>query len=308
MNTQKLDTKAGFVALIGATNAGKSTLLNQIMKTKVSIVSHKVQTTRSHIRGIKIINNAQIVFVDTPGIFKSRNRFDGAMVNAAWGAVTDCEVIVFILDAKKGYTKTTEKIITKLKEELSDGENKGKPVLLVLNKVDTVKRDTLLDLSYECNRHGIFTDTFMISALNNDGVNTLENKLADLMPESPYMYDEDQSMDLPKKLFAAEITREKIYKYLHQELPYDIAIDTEKWEEDDKNLTINQIIYVGQDSQKKIVLGKGGSQIKKIGSESREELSELLGKRVSLFLFVKVNKKWKDRKEFFDMMGLDFNA
>jgi GTP-binding protein Era len=294
------ETRSGFVALIGATNAGKSTLVNRLVGAKVSIVSHKVQTTRSIIRGIAIVDKTQIVFMDTPGIFKPRRRLDRAMVTTAWGGARDADVIMFLIDAERGLKGDAEKILEGLKEV-------RQPKILVLNKIDRVKRDALLALAQAANEAIPFERTFMISALNGDGCDDVMNYLAATLPQGPWYYPEDQISDLPMRQLAAEITREKLFLRLHQELPYSSHVETEKWEErKDGSVRIEQVIYVERDSQKKIALGKGGETIKAISSAARKELQEILEQPVHLFLFVKVRENWGDDPERYREMGLDF--
>ncbi|WP_159592746.1 GTPase Era [Chelativorans xinjiangense] len=293
-------TRSGFVALIGATNAGKSTLLNRLVGAKVSIVTHKVQTTRALIRGIAIHGQAQIVFVDTPGIFRPRRRLDRAMVTTAWGGARDADIVALIVDAERGIRGDTEAILDNL-------ANVRQPKVLILNKVDRVKRETLLVLADEANKRADFERTFMISALTGDGCDDLMAYLAEKLPEGPWYYPEDQISDLPMRQLAAEITREKLYLRLHQELPYAAHVETEKWEErKDGSVRIEQVIYVERDSQKKIVLGHKGASIRAIGQAAREEMAAILEQKVHLFLFVKVRGGWGDDPERFREMGLEF--
>ncbi len=293
-------TRSGFVALIGATNAGKSTLVNRLVGAKVSIVSHKVQTTRAIVRGIAIHDNAQIVFMDTPGIFKPRRRLDRAMVTTAWGGAKDADLIMFLIDSERGLKGDAETILEGLKEV-------KQPKILVLNKVDQVSPETLLTLAKAANDVVPFERTFMISALNGSGCDDVMDYLAKALPEGPWYYPEDQISDLPMRQLAAEITREKLFLRLHQELPYASHVETEKWEErKDGSVRIEQVIYVERDSQKKIALGKNGEAIKAISMASRKELSEILEQPVHLFLFVKVRENWGDDPERFREMGLDF--
>ena len=294
------DTRCGFVALIGAPNAGKSTLLNQMVGEKVSIVSPKVQTTRARITAIAIWENTQIIFVDTPGIFRPRRRLDRAMVEAAWGGAGDADMVVLLVDAERGVGADDERIIEGLKAH-------KRKALLAINKIDTVRRDGLLALSARLNEMFPFEETFMISALKGDGILDLKEYLADRLPEGPWLYPEDQLALVPQRLLAAEITREKIYLRLHQELPYATTVETESWEErQDGSVKISQVIYVERPSQKAIVLGKGGRTIKALGAAARQELEEILGRRVHLFLFVKVRERWEDDPERYREMGLDF--
>jgi GTP-binding protein Era len=294
-------TRAGFVALIGAPNAGKSTLLNTAVGTKLSIVTHKVQTTRALLRGIVIHNNAQIVFVDTPGIFRPKRRLERAMVATAWGGAADADVLAVLIDAKKGITDEDRAIL-----EGIAGFPAGRECVLLLNKVDLVKRETLLALTKEANEAGRFSRTFMISALTGDGVSDLLDHLAAAMPEGPYLYPEDQMTDLPLRFLAAEITREKLTLRLHDELPYRATVETEKWTETKKGVRIDQTIYVEREGQRKIVLGKGGETIKAISMAARKEISKLIEKPVHLFLFVKVRENWSDDPERYREMGVEF--
>jgi len=298
-------TRAGFVALIGAPNAGKSTLLNAVVGSKLSIVTHKVQTTRALVRGIVIHDTtdarAQIVFVDTPGIFRPKRRLERAMVATAWGGAADADVLAVLVDAKKGLTDEDRAIL----EALAEFPAKRERVLL-LNKVDLVKRDTLLALTKEANEAGRFSDTFMISALTGDGVSDLLDFLAAKMPEGPFLYPEDQMTDLPLRFLAAEITREKLTLRLHDELPYRATVETEKWTETKKGVRIDQTIYVEREGQRKIVLGKGGETIKAISIAAREEISKLIEKPAHLFLFVKVRENWSDDPERYREMGVEF--
>jgi GTP-binding protein Era len=293
-------TRSGFVALIGATNAGKSTLLNRLVGAKVSIVSHKVQTTRAIVRGIAIHDRTQIVFMDTPGIFKPRRRLDRAMVTSAWGGAKDADLIVMLVDSERGLRGDAETILQGLKDVYQ-------PKILVLNKIDQVKREDLLKLASAANEIVSFEDTFMISATTGSGCDDLIAHLAAKLPEGPWYYPEDQISDLPMRQLAAEITREKLFLRLHQELPYSSHVETEQWEErKDGSVRIEQVIYVERDSQKKIALGKGGEAIKSISTASRKELSEILDQPVHLFLFVKVRENWGDDPERFREMGLEF--
>ena len=293
-------TRCGFVAIIGAPNAGKSTLLNQLVGSKVAIVTHKVQTTRARIRGIAMEGNAQIVFVDTPGIFKPKRRLDKAMVEAAWGGAGDADLILLMVDAEHERGEDLERILSGLKEQ----ERKA---ILVLNKVDAAKREKLLKLAARLNETGLFSETFMISALTGDGVADLRRHLAGLMPVGPWHYPEDQAADVPLRSLAAEVTREKLFLRLHDELPYSLTVETESWEQKkDGSIRIQQVIFVERDSQKKIALGKGGQTIKTVGQMAREELEEMLGTKVHLFLFVKVRENWGDDRERYREMGLDF--
>ncbi|MBF0249014.1 MAG: GTPase Era [Alphaproteobacteria bacterium] len=295
-------TRCGFVAVLGAPNAGKSTLVNRLVGAKVSIVTHKVQTTRTRVLGIAIQGAAQLVFIDTPGIFKPRRRLDRAMVAAAWGGAMDADMSVLVVDAVRGVDPDTAAIIERMKKENVRAH-------LVLNKIDKVKKPDLLALTAKLNDEGVFDDTFMISALNGQGVDDLLAFLAGRMPEGPWHFPEDQVSDMTERLLAAEITREKLYLQLHQELPYATTVETETWEERaDGSIKIEQVIFVERDGQKSIILGKGGKQIKKIGQDARRELEEILDAKVHLFLFVKVREKWGDDPERYRDWGLDFNA
>lgn len=293
-------TRSGFVALIGAPNAGKSTLVNQLVGAKVSIVTHKVQTTRAIVRGIATHNNAQIVFVDTPGIFKPRRRLDTAMVTTAWGGAKDADIVLVLIDAERGIKGDADAILERLKDV-------RQPMVLILNKVDRVAPEGLLELAKTANERVGFQRTFMISALTGSGCKDLLDYLAEALPAGPWYYPEDQISDLPMRQLAAEITREKLYLRLHQELPYSSHIETEKWEEKkDGSVRIEQVIYVERDSQKKIVLGHKGETIRSIGQASRAEIAGILEQKVHLFLFVKVRENWGDDPERYREMGLEF--
>ncbi len=293
--------KCGFVTLLGAPNAGKSTLVNYMVGAKVSIVSPKVQTTRSRVRGIVVKGDCEIVLIDTPGIFKPKRRLDRAMVAAAWQEAEYSDVRLLLVDAKRGIDDDTRSIMDSLVK------NKQKCVL-VLNKTDLVKPAKLVELSAELNKSALFSETFMLSATTGEGVDTLEEYLLSRMPEGPFMFPADQVSDLPDKLLAAEITREKLYMNLNQELPYISTVQTESFKEDDKGIRIDQTIYVEKNNQKQIVIGKNGTMIKKIGTQARQELEKLFDCRVHLFLFVKVREKWEDNPEHYRAWGLDFNA
>ncbi len=293
-------SRCGFVAIIGAPNAGKSTLLNQLVGSKVAIVTHKVQTTRARIRGIAMEGQTQIVFVDTPGIFKPKRRLDRAMVEAAWGGAGDADLNILMVDMESGREEDLTRIVDGLKSQ-------GRKAILVLNKVDACPREKLLKTAAALNETGIFTETFMISALKGDGVADLKKYIAGLMPPGPWHYPEDQAADVPLRSLAAEVTREKLFLRLHDELPYSLTVETESWEQKkDGSIRIQQVIFVERDSQKKIALGKGGQTIKTVGQLAREELEEMLGCRVHLFLFVKVRENWSDDRERYREMGLDF--
>ena len=291
--------RAGFVALIGAPNAGKSTLMNQLVGTKVSIVTHKVQTTRAIIRGIAVHDDAQIVFVDTPGIFRPRRKLDEAMVTTAWGGARDADLVALLIDCERGIGEDVEAIL----RGLAALPHKA---ILILNKIDAVPRDSLLALTAKANELAAFDRTFMVSALKGDGCADLMDYLAAAMPQGPFLYPEDDVSDLPMRQLAAEITREKLYLRLHQELPYASHVETESWQETDKGVRIDQAIYVERDSQKKIVIGRKGETIKAISTAARKELADILEKPVHLFLFVKVRENWVNDPERYREMGLEF--
>ncbi len=294
-----LHPRCGFVALIGAPNAGKSTLLNQLVGSKIAIVTHKVQTTRARIRAIAIEGDAQIIFVDTPGIFAPKRKLDEAMVAAAWAGAAEADATVLLIDARDGLNEANQSIIEGL-------EKSNLKVMLAINKIDTVQREKLLTLADELNKRYPFTDTFMISAMKGHGVNDLKETLAAGMPEGPWLYPEDQMADLPLRMLASEITREKLFLRLHDELPYASTVETETWQErKDGSVRIEQVIFVERDSQKKIVLGKNGQTVKAIGQAARAEIAEAIGQNVHLFLFVKVREKWAEDPERLRMMGLD---
>ncbi|MGX9424990.1 MULTISPECIES: GTPase Era [Bradyrhizobium] len=293
-------TRCGFVALIGAPNVGKSTLVNALVGSKVTIVSRKVQTTRALIRGIVIEGNAQIILVDTPGIFAPRRRLDRAMVSTAWSGAHDADLVCVLLDAKSGMDAEAEAIFAKL-------DSVAHPKILVLNKIDLVPREKLLALAKTANDRLRFENTFMISALSGDGVDDLRRALASMVAAGPFLYPEDQMSDAPMRHLAAEITREKIYQKLHQELPYQSTVETDSWtERNDNSIRIEQTIFVERESQRKIVLGKGGATIKSIGAEARKEIAEIMGVPVHLFLFVKVRENWGDDPDRYREMGLEF--
>jgi GTP-binding protein Era len=296
-------TRAGFVALIGEPNAGKSTLTNRMVGAKVSIVTHKVQTTRTRIRGVAIEGAAQIVFVDTPGLFRPRRRLDRAMVAAAWGGAADADVVVLLVEAHRGLTEGTQAIIDALKDWVSA----GRKVALAINKIDRVKAEALLELSAKLNAAYPFTETFMISAEKGHGVDALRLWLAETLPEGPWLYPEDQIADLPMRMIAAEMTREKLTLRLHEELPYQITVETEHWQErKDGSVRIDQLIYVVRDGHKGIVLGNKGETIKAISQAARVEIAEFLGRPVHLFLQVKVRENWLEEAERYSEMGLEF--
>jgi len=294
------ETRCGFVALIGAPNVGKSTLVNALVGSKVTIVSRKVQTTRALIRGIVIEDNAQIILVDTPGIFSPKRRLDRAMVSTAWSGAHDADLVCVLLDAKAGLDEEADAILNKL-------ATVRHPKILVLNKIDLIPREKLLALAQAANERMKFEHTFMISALSGDGVDDLRKTLAAMVPPGPFHYPEDQMSDAPMRHLAAEITREKIYRQLHQELPYQSTVETDSWtERNDKSVRIEQTIFVERESKRKIVLGKGGATIKSIGADSRKEIAGILGVPVHLFLFVKVRENWGDDPDRYREMGLEF--
>ena len=295
-------TRAGFVALIGEPNAGKSTLLNRMVGAKVSIVTHKVQTTRARIRGVALEGAAQIVFVDTPGLFRPRRRLDRAMVAAAWGGAADADVVVLMVEAQRGLTEGVRALLPRLAEI-----GQGRTVALAINKIDRVKPEALLGLTARMNEAHPFAETFLISAEKGHGVDDLRRWLAAAMPEGPWLYPEDQIADLPLRMIAAEMTREKLTLRLHQELPYELTVETESWDErEDGSARIDQVVYVARDGHKGIVLGKGGETIKAVSKASREELEAFLGRKVHLFLQVKVRPGWLDEAARYSEMGLDF--
>lgn len=303
MTETHLGTRAGFVALIGEPNAGKSTLLNRMVGAKVSIVTHKVQTTRARIRGIAIEAQSQIVFVDTPGIFRPRRRLDRSMVKAAWGGASDADIVVLLIEAHRGLTEGAQAIIDRLRDEMP----RGKPVALAINKIDRVKAEVLLALTQKMNEAFPFAKTFMISAERGYGVDDLRAWLAAEVPAGPWFYPEDQIADSPMRMIAAEMTREKLTLRLHEELPYQLTVETENWEDKpDGSTRIDQIIYVSRDGHKGIVLGNGGETIKSIGTAARAEISAFLDRKVHLFLQVKVRENWQEEAERYSEMGLEF--
>lgn len=295
-------TRCGYVALVGAPNAGKSTLLNQLIGAKLSIVSPKVQTTRSRLLGILVEGAAQLILVDTPGIFAPKRRLERAMVAAAWAGAEDADVVVVLVDAARGVEEDTRRLLDGLKAA-------GRRAVLALNKIDLVSPPQLLPLADRLGGEGIFDAIFMISGLGGDGVGDLRRHLAKSVPEGPWLYPEDQLTDLPQRLIAAEVTREQIFLQLHQELPYAVFVETDLWEErEDGSVKISQTIHVQRDSQKAIVLGKGGRQVKAIGARARAELERMLGRRVHLFLFVRVTENWTEDRERYQAMGLDYES
>ncbi len=295
-------TRCGFVAVLGAPNVGKSTLVNRMVGAKVSIVSPKVQTTRTRIMGICVRDGTQLILIDTPGIFAPRRRLDRAMVAAAWGGAGNADVTLLLVDSKIGPDKDTRHILEEFKES-------ARRAVLVLNKIDLVRKPALLGLAEELNGTGVFSDTFMVSAQNGDGMPDLLAFLATQMPEGPWHFPGDQLSDMPQRLFAAEITREKLYLQLRQELPYAATVETEGWKEnDDGSVRIDQVIFVERASQKAIVLGKGGQRIKALGTAARAELEGILECPVHLFVFVKVRQRWGEDPERYRPWGLDYNA
>ena len=292
-------TYSGFIAIIGPTNAGKSTLMNQIMGRKVSIVSHKVQTTRTRLRAIKMVGDKQLIFVDTPGIFKPSRRLDRAMVGAAMSALDDADAVLLLIDAQKGITQTVRDLIEKIKNHNN--------LFVALNKVDSIAKTTLLPMVAELSQMAEFKEIFMISALKNDGVEQMLQTLSAVMPESPYLFEDKDAVDVPDMLYLAELTREKIYKYIHQELPYHINVVTEKVETDDEGvLEIYQKIVVANAAHKKIVVGRGGEQLKKIGTAARHDIQDQWGVNARLHLFVRVEENWEDVAENYTDQGLEF--
>jgi len=298
-----MSTSAGFVALIGEPNAGKSTLLNRMVGAKVSIVTHKVQTTRARIRGVALEGDSQIVFVDTPGIFRPRRHLDRSMVAAAWTGAADADVVVLMIEAHRGVTKGVEAII-----EALEAKSEGRTVALAINKIDRVEAPVLLGLTEDLNARFPFAETFMISAEKGHGIDHLRQWLAQQMPEGPWLYPEDQIADLPLRMIAAEVTREKLTLRLHQELPYQLTVETEAWEErKDGSAKIDQVIYVARDGHKGILLGHKGETIKAVGKAARLELEEFLGNKVHLFLQIKVRPGWLEEAERYSAMGLDYS-
>ncbi|MDO6584151.1 GTPase Era [Salipiger sp. 1_MG-2023] len=300
--TETTQTRAGFVALIGEPNAGKSTLTNRMVGAKVSIVTHKVQTTRTRIRGVAMEGDSQLVFVDTPGLFKPRRRLDRAMVKAAWGGAADADITVLLIEAHRGVTDGVKAILEGLGEL-----PKGRKVALAINKIDRVEAPRLLALTQSLNEAYPFAETFMISAEKGHGVEQLRKWLAQAVPAGPWLYPEDQIADLPMRMIAAEMTREKLTLRLHQELPYQLTVETEAWEErEDGSARIDQMIYVSRDGHKGIVLGKKGETIKAVSQAARADIEEFLGRKVHLFLQVKLRENWLEEAERYSEMGLDF--
>lgn len=292
-------TYSGFIAIVGPTNAGKSTLMNQIMGRKVSIVSHKVQTTRTRLRAVKMVDERQLIFVDTPGVFKPSRRLDRAMVGAAMDAVSDADAVLLVIDAQKGITDTVRNLVEKIKEH--------KNLFVALNKADAIRKQDLLPIAAELSQMAEFKEIFMISALKNDGVKQMLDSLAEVMPESPYLFDTKDASDVPDALYLSELTREKIYKYIHQELPYHINVLTERVEVDDEGvLDIYQKIAVQNEAHKKIVIGRGGAQLKRIGTAARHDIQNQWGVNARLHLFVRVEPDWENKAENYEEQGLEF--
>ena len=302
-------TRCGYVALIGAPNAGKSTLLNRLVGHKLAIVTPKAQTTRSRLLGIAVEGPAQLVFVDTPGIFAPRRRLDRAMVAAAWSGAADADETVLLVDAARGLDRDTRRILDRLAGRAGHPPGRGHKPILALNKIDLVRRDSLLGLAASLTSAGEFEPVFMISGLSGDGVEDLKRHLAAAAPAGPWLFPEDQLSDAPERLIAAEITREQVFLQLHDELPYSSTVETESWQDrPDGSARIEQVIYVERPSQRAIVLGEGGQRIKTIGARARAELEHMLERRVHLFLFVKVRERWGEDRERFAALGLDYDA
>ncbi len=317
MTPETDQTRAGFVAVIGAPNAGKSTLVNRLVGQKVAIVTQKVQTTRFPVRGIAMHNDAQIVLLDTPGIFKTKRRLDRAMVKAALAGAEDADVILHVIDAtgwvaeflKRPLTGAQKKSMDDDRRVMEDLKTLGRKGILALNKIDEFDHLEILPVIQKLNEEGIYSEIFPISAANGDGTASLLDHLASLVPESPYLYDPEQTADLPMRLLASEVTREKLMLRLHQELPYQLMVDTETWEErKDGSVKIQQAVIIGRENHKSMVLGKGGQTIKEIGTRAREELEGMLDRKVHLFLFVKVDERWMEKRDFYTPLGLDFDV
>lgn len=296
-------TRCGFVAVIGAPNAGKSTLVNALVGSKVSIVTHKVQTTRNQVRGIVMEGDAQIVLVDTPGIFEPKRRLERAMVRAAWAGAEDADVVMLVYDAaRRKLDADTRRIVDQIKKS-------GRKVVLALNKVDLIRRDKLLELAAFFDAEGCFEEIFMISAATGDGLDDLRRYLAGRMREGPWLFPEDQAADMPLRLLASEITREKLFLQLHEELPYNLTVETDNWEDfKDGSAKIQQTIYIGRENQKPIVIGKGGARIRKVREDAQQEMQALLERPIHLFLFVKVRENWIEDPERYRNLGLEFKS
>lgn len=313
---QKRLTRAGFVAVIGAPNAGKSTLVNRLVGAKVSIVTHKVQTTRFQVRGVMMHGDAQIILVDTPGIFTPKRRLDRAMVRSAWEGADGADQILHLVDVSAWAAEAEDKLDGAQKKSLIDDrriikdlKELGKKAILALNKVDLVDPEVLLPISKALFDEGVYSDVFMISGLRGGGVAALADHLAGTMPAGPFLFPEDQAADMPSRLLAAEITREKLMLRLHEELPYQLTVETESWEpRRDGSVKIDQVIYVAREGHRKIILGKQGKVIREIGQKSREEMQEIFGRPVHLFTRVKVSEKWAESKERFSAIGLEFDV
>ncbi|MGE4064854.1 MAG: GTPase Era [Rhodospirillaceae bacterium] len=304
--SDEISQRCGFVAVVGAPNAGKSTLVNALVGAKVSIVSPRVQTTRTLVRGIAMFGASQVVFVDTPGIFRPKKRFERAMVAAAWAGAADAEIVLLVVDAvkagKSGGEEDTDRIVADLKAA-------GRKALLALNKVDLADKGKLLELAQRLDATGVFTEIFMVSALTGDGLERIREALAAMVPPGPWLFPEDEVTDMPSRMLAAEVTREKLFLNLKQELPYSCAVETERWEEKkDGSLRVEQVIFVTRESHRPIVLGNGGQRIKTIGASARKELEAMFDRRVHLFLHVKVNERWNEDRALYAAWGLDFNA
>lgn len=301
MENENKKTYSGFVAIIGPTNAGKSTLLNRIMGRKVSITSHKVQTTRTRLRAVKMVGDRQLIFVDTPGVFKPARRLDRAMVSAAMDAISDADAVLLMLDATKGVTQTIRELAGKIAQHPH--------LYAVINKTDAVRKQDLLPIAAELMQLAPFAEIFMVSALKDDGLDGMLETLADVMPESPYLFETKDAPDVPDHLYLAELTREKIYKYIHQELPYHIYVETEKVDVDDEGvLDIYQKVVVHSEGHKKIVVGKGGAQLKQIGTDARHDIQDQWGVNARLHLFVRVEPNWEDKRENYEAQGLEFKS
>lgn len=313
MSDEPIIKRAGFAAILGAPNAGKSTLVNRLVGTKVAIVTHKVQTTRFQVRGIAHHGEAQIVLIDTPGIFSARTRLDRAMVQSAWAGADDADARVHLVDASAWVTSAPSPAQRKSIEDdlrvIETLKERGLTVFLALNKIDQFAHSEILPVIAKLNETGVYSEIFPISAVNGDGVEALADALAAAMPEGGALYPPDQAADIPTRLLAAEMTREKLMLRLHQELPYQMTVETEDWEDKrDGSVRIQQVVIVGRDSHKAMVLGKGGSVIRQVGQAAREELSEILDRKVHLFLFVKVDERWQEKRERYEGLGLDFDV
>lgn len=304
--TEPADRRCGFVAVVGAPNAGKSTLMNALVGAKVSIVSPRVQTTRTLVRGIAMFGDSQVVFVDTPGIFQPKKRLERAMVAAAWTGAADAEIVLLVVDAAKASRPAGREETDQIVENLKATNRKA---LLALNKIDLVDKEKLLALTAHLHESGVFTEIFMVSALTGDGLARIRETLKEMVPPGPWLFPEDEVTDMPSRLLAAEVTREKLFLNLKQELPYSCAVETERWEErKDGSIRVEQVVYVTRESHRPIVLGNGGQRIKTIGASARAELEAMFDRRVHLFLHVKVNTRWNEDRALYAAWGLDFNA